>query len=152
MKIHAIAFAFGVFLSSVAEAQTRCPSFAAVSASDRAGSELRNAARSAHRQAGRMVGDDLSFDLVHAALREAELHSHYLISLYMILSDLAESSAKEFLTVVFIPGIGTDIVRALSLVDSFIPSVRDAAVRGLLERSVELRRSLGRDFELCRLS
>lgn len=151
MKIQATLFAFGLCFVSVAEAQTRCPSFDAASATDRASLELQAAAFNTHRQNGQMVGDDPSFDLVHAALREASLHSRYLTALYQILPDLSQGRAKEWLVGVIIPGIGSDIGSALSLVDSFVPRIRNASVRVLLEKSVELRRSLGRDFERCQL-
>jgi hypothetical protein len=151
MKWFVVHLAALLFCSSITAAQTRCPAFEAASAIEKASFELQRAAFSAHREAGNIAGDDPWFDMTYAALREAGIHSDYLLSLYLVFPDIEEGKAKVWLRGTIFPDFGKGIVSTLSGVDTALPRVRNPAIRVMLQRGIELRLSLGRDFSQCRL-
>ena len=150
-----LGFAVGVALALVtlpaARAQAPCPDVQTAMSLAGVGVEMQVGAVNARRQSGLMAGEDAAFDVVYTALNEAGVHVHYLISIYQILPQIARGPGRDALSTSIIPAAARDIGSSLALADQVLPRVRNPEARAMLQRGVEVRRALGREFERCRV-
>lgn len=155
MRTLIFVFSFALSLQSFAipnaRAQSVCPDLQTTMSLAGLAVEMQVGALNARRQSGQMAGEDAAFDVVYTALNEAGIHVHYLISIYQALPGVAPGSGRDMLATILVPAAARDIGSALALVDSILPRVRNPEARAMLQRGVEVRRAIGREFERCRL-